>query len=351
MHMHFHNDEHGNGLSERMLSRLKYAALITIGYVLFELAAGVYSNSLSVFTDSAQNFIDAVALVLVWWTQRIAARPADRLRTFGYHRATILAALFNAAIMVPVVIEIGSRAVVRFMHPAAVDGAVLGITGFVGLIVNLSVVFLLRDNSNELHVRGAYLHNLADALASVALMVSGIVIAYTGAAWVDLLLAGIICGVITYTLVPIVRKSVHILLEGSPEGIDPEQVARSIREFDEVLQVHDLHTWMHGDGMPAITCHLFVRNSVPHDRDHVLVDNVRRMLRDKFEVTHSTIQIEHVKCEQNQRCVWRAPKDTEHELYHDTQEHGAHEDAAAHDRQPCCQHQGENKAKCSGHGH
>ncbi len=309
MHVHFHGDAH---TQPNLALRLMVAAALTLGFVIFEVAAGLSSNSLAVVSDAAQNFVDAMALVLVWWSQRLSSRPADRLRTFGYHRANIVVALLNSAFLGLVVVDIAYNAFIRFFNPQAVDGTILGAAGLLGLVVNLLVALLLRSNSNKLHVRGAYLHNLADALGCIFLLVSGVLIKYTGAAWIDLVLALGLCTAITCSMVPVARKAVHILLEGTPEGVDTDEIAQAIMALPNVVQVHDLHAWTHGDGMAAMTCHVCVNPGVPHEQDHLLTAGIRAMLSERFGLTHSTIQIEHASCEQTQKCVWRGTAEHAH---------------------------------------
>jgi cobalt-zinc-cadmium efflux system protein len=190
------------------------------------------------------------------------------------------------------------------MHPVAVNGTIIGITGLVAMACNLGVALALRPSSKQLIVSGAYLHNLVDVLVAVSIIFSGVLIRYTGAAWIDLVLSGGICILIVLSLWPIVRRSVHILLEGAPDYADPRRLEEAILSFPEVVQVHDMHTWMQGDGMAVMTCHVVVHEALPHDQDHVLLDKLREMLREKFGLTHTTLQLEHVSCEQSTHCMW-----------------------------------------------
>jgi cobalt-zinc-cadmium efflux system protein len=301
MHTHFagHSDD-----QPQITSRLRFAAGLTLAFVILEFCGGLYSHSLSVLGDAAQNFVDAIVLLLVWWSQRMSRRPADSLRTFGYHRTNILVALLNSVFIGVVVIDIAYQAVLRFIHPGVVNGTIIGAAGLLGLVCNIVVALTLRSNADKLHVRGAYLHTISDVLASALLLIAGIAIRMTGAAWIDLVLAAGICTAITATMIPVARKAVHILLEGTPDGVDPREIVKAIRQFPNVTQVHDLHAWTHADGMAAITCHVCVRQHVPHDQDHLLVEEIRKLLSERFGLTHSTIQIEHSTCEQSQKCVW-----------------------------------------------
>ncbi|HEY9777415.1 MAG TPA: cation diffusion facilitator family transporter [Planktothrix sp.] len=306
MHIHFAGDADSQ---KRLGTRLKIAAALTLAFVLLEFSGGILSHSLAVISDATQNFIDALSLLLVWWSQGLSTRPADNRRTFGYQRANILVALLNSVFIGLAVIDIGWHAVLRFLHPIQVDSTFITFAGAAGLTLNIIIALLLRSNSDKLHVRGAYLHTISDILASAMLLVSGVIIHYTGAYWVDLLMAAGICTAVIWTMVPVASKAVHILLEGAPDGVDNDEIVATIGKLPNVTQVHDLHTWTHADGMAAVTCHVCIQKDVPHDQDHILVDQIRQLLRTQFGLTHSTIQVEHSSCEQRQKCVWRSESD------------------------------------------
>jgi cobalt-zinc-cadmium efflux system protein len=300
--MHLHTHDHGR--SGKTVARLRLAAWLTVALVVFEVVAGFAANSLSLYSDAAHNVVDAMSILLAWWGVGIAQKAADKYRTFGYHRATVLIALFNALLLSLVIVQIAIQGVERYLHPVPVDGTILGITGLVAVFANLAVALTLKSSSHELHVRGAYLQNLADAAGSLLLVISGLIIRFTGAVWVDLLLCAALCGVLVMSILPIFKRSVHILLEGSPEGVDADRVKEKLLALPEIIQVHDLHVWVQGDDQPAMTCHAVVRKDVPHDQDHALVKQIRDLLRDEFGLHHTTIQLEHEDCEQSERCNW-----------------------------------------------
>ena len=296
---------HGPELPELKTNRrLKYAVALNCIFVVLEFAAGVLSGSLALVTDSIHNAVDSLTLALAFLAGWVSQRPADKFRTYGYHRAKVLIALANAVILVFVLAGIGYLALQRFADPQPIDALVMVATGMIGVVCNLGVVLILRPSSKEMHVRGAYLHNLTDAASSLLLGISGVVIYLTGAYWVDLALSLGLCLMLAKSLIPIFRDSVHILLEGAPDGVDIERVAERILSFPEVSGVHDLHTWAQSDGMSSLTCHVVVRKEVPHERDHDLVDRLRAVLRDEFGVAHTTIQVEHEDCEQATSCRW-----------------------------------------------
>lgn len=283
--------------------RLKYAVLLNCAFVVLEFTAGILSGSLALVTDSIHNAIDSVTLLVAWLAGRLAQRPPDRWRTYGYHRAPVLAALLNGFVLLVVMVVIGYHAVERFQEPVQVHAGIVAITGLIGIVANLGVVMLLRQSQKRLHVRAAYLHNLTDAASSALVVVSGALIYLTGAYWVDLVLSLVICGLLGKSLLPTLRDAVHILMEGAPEGADPDRIKAAIMErFPEVTDVHHIHVWLTGDGMSALTCHIVVRPDVTHERDHELVANVRGMLKEDFDIAHPTIESEHESCETAKAC-------------------------------------------------
>lgn len=284
--------------------RLTYAALINCAFVVLEFTAGILSGSLALVADSIHNAVDSITIGVALLAGRLAGRPADRWRTYGYHRTKPLAALLNAFILFLVILGIGYHAIERFTKPVHVDSSVVVITGLIGVLANLSIVLILRASRHQLHVRAPYWHNLTDAASSALVAVSGALIYLTGAYWVDLVLSLLICGLLAKSVVPTVRESVHILLEGAPDGADGDRVRQTILRFPEVVDVHDVHTWLTGEGMAAVTCHVVLRADVPHEQDHDIVERIRAALRDELGVYHSTIMPEHKRCEQAERCTW-----------------------------------------------
>lgn len=268
------------------------AGLITAALVAFEVIAGFASGSLALFSDAAQNAVDMAALFLAWWGVRITRQPADQMRSFGYLRAPILVAFSYSVVLIMAIVQLAWMAVERFLNPVTVQGDAVALAGVFGLVVNLTVVWLLHSKRHHLHVQGAFLHNVTDAAASIVLIVSGLLISYTGAAWIDLVLSLGICAMLAVSLIPSTRKAIHILLEGTPSNARPKQVEARLAALRGVVRVHDTHTWSVAEEVSMLTCHVEISSDTTHEDEIHLLDEIRAVARNEFGLTHVTVQIE-----------------------------------------------------------
>lgn len=273
-------------------SRFFLAGLITTALVAFELIAGLASGSLALLSDAAQNAVDMAGLFLAWWGVRITRQPADQMRSFGYLRAPILVAFTYSIVLIMAIVQLAWMAVERFVDPVTVTGGMVTAGGILGLVVNLAVVGLLHSKRHHLHVQGAFLHNVTDAAASVLLVVSGLLISYTGAIWIDLLLSLGICVALVVTLLPSARKAMHILLEGTPHNARPQQVEERLSRLPGVVRVHDTHTWSVAENVSMMTCHVEMSADITHGKEAELLDEIRAIARTEFGLSHVTVQIE-----------------------------------------------------------
>ncbi|GAA0592209.1 CDF family zinc transporter CzcD [Craurococcus roseus] len=283
---------HDHTAGARGDERALLAALgLTGGFMLAEAAAGLWFNSLALLSDASHMFTDAAALAVAVAAVRVARRPADRRRTYGYHRFEVLAAAFNASLLFLVALYILWEAVRRFREPAEVQSLGMLLVALLGLAVNLASMRLLRDRSaGSLNMKGAYLEVWADMLGSVAVVAAAAVIWLTGWRWVDPAV-GVAIGLWvlprTWTLL---RETANVLLEGVPEGIDLDAVERAVLDTPGVRGVHDLHVWALASGKVALTAHVEVEASLA--REDRLEDALGSMLEARFGITHATVQAE-----------------------------------------------------------
>ena len=264
---------------------------LTGGFMLAEVAAGLWFNSLALLSDASHMFTDATALAVAVAAIRIARRPADRRRTYGYHRFEVLAAAFNASLLFLVAMYILWEAIRRFREPAEVQSLGMLAVALLGLAVNAASMWLLRDRSEgSLNVKGAYLEVWADLLGSVGVIAAAAVIWLTGWRWVDPVV-GVAIGLWvlprTWTLL---RDATNVLLEGVPEGIDLDAIERAMLDTPGVRGVHDLHVWALSSGKVALTAHVEVEPALAHEDR--LEDALGSMLEARFGITHSTVQAE-----------------------------------------------------------
>jgi len=292
-HEHHH---HHTGVSDYKMS---LAVGLTILFVSGEVVAGWLGHSVALLSDAGHNFADAMALLLSWYALRIANRPACASRTFGYHRVGILAALVNAVSLVVISLFIAWEAVGRLIHPQPVQGLVMICVAGAAVVLNATIAFWLHHGAEyDLNVRSAYLHMLGDALSSCAVIGAGLIVAISHNPLADPIVSFIIAGLILWSSWGILKESVNVLLEASPVGLDMAAVGNVIGQVPGVLDVHDLHVWTVGPGVVACSCHVLVAEQAISSGQQVL-RSVVDQLKDRFQINHTTVQVEVEGCEAN----------------------------------------------------
>ncbi len=268
----------------------------TFLFVFVEVAAGFRAHSLALLSDAGHNFTDAGALLLAWIGFYLQHKPADDVKTYGYHRAGVLSAFVNALTLVVLSAWIFWESVGRLRNPQAVhEGVMIGVAAL-GLVVNAGIMLALRSASrHDINVRSAFVHMLGDALGSVAIIIGAVVIRYTGWDQVDPVLSILIGVLIVWTAWDIIRESLNILLEGLPRGIRLQQVTERMRQIEGVLDVHDLHIWSLGSSTHALSCHVLIADVPPSASDAIL-RRLNGMLAERFHISHTTVQFEHMSC-------------------------------------------------------
>ncbi len=275
---------------------LTWSLAITVLFVAIEAAAGLRAHSLALLSDAGHNFTDALALLLAAFAFYLQARPADEEKTYGYHRAGVLAAFVNAITLLLLALFIFYESYHRLVTPPVVDESTMLLVALLGLIVNGAIMWGLRaDKDRDLNVRAAFVHMLGDALGSVGIILGAIGIRYTGWQRIDPALSILIGVLIIWTAWDIVRESLNILLEGLPRGIRLGQVAAVIRGVVGVLDVHDLHVWSLGSSVHALSCHVVIDDLPPSESESIL-KMINRELETRLHIHHTTIQFEHARC-------------------------------------------------------
>jgi len=294
-HRHDDDDLHQRDSAETG-RRLRLAFLLTCAILAVEIAGGLVSNSLALLSDAGHVFTDILALGLAWFAAVQSTRPATPRRTFGYYRTGILAALANAVTLLAISVAITIEAVRRLLQPETVDSGLMVAVATLGLLVNLFVALSLRQEPGEnLNVRSALLHVIGDLLASAAVIIGAIVIQLTGLYLVDPLLSVLIAVIIVGGAWSIVLETINILMEGTPTGINLEKLIRDIKDTPGVLDAHDLHVWSIAAGIHALSGHILVEDQALSQSSEIL-ENLSRMLAEKYGIDHATIQFEHREC-------------------------------------------------------
>ena len=279
------------GTSQPSGAGLKRAFALTLAVLVVEAAGGILSHSLALLSDAGHVLTDVFALGLAWFAVAQSRRPADVKRSYGYQRATILAALLNALTLIVIVLAIAFEAVRRLMAPQEVQGSIVVVTALIGIAINSVVIFGLRGEAKSLNTRAAFLHVAGDIGASVGVVIAGVVILLTGWLYVDPLLSLAIAALIAYGAWGIVRETVNLLMEGTPRSIDLGAVSDEITRTPKVTDLHDLHVWALSGEETALSVHVVVGDCPLADAEH-LVRDLEQRLCSKFAIGHTTIQVE-----------------------------------------------------------
>jgi cobalt-zinc-cadmium efflux system protein len=260
------------------------ALFFTLGFAVVEAVAGVWSGSLALLADAGHMLTDSTALGLAALAAWLARRPPSRHHTYGLVRLEILVALFNSLLMLALIGYIGYEAIQRLQQPRPVMGGMVMVVAAIGLLVNLVVLWLLRQGDRGLNTRAALLHVMGDLLGSVAALVAGLVIWTTGYTPIDPMLSLLVAALILFSALRLLRESLHVLMEGVPAHVSVDRVAEDLTAIAGVRRVHDLHIWTLSSGQIALSGHLELDSF--DDWDHIL-----RASRDCLSRTHG---IRHV---------------------------------------------------------
>ena len=288
---HSHGGHSHSHFDERMTAILGVSVAATFGLVATELIAGYGAHSIALISDAIHNLTDVPMLVISWLAARWAQRPPTAEKTYGYHRAGVLAAFVNATLLTVVAGFVIYESSTRFFHPTEIHTSVMLWVSVVALVVNGGITLSVHGGRSDLSVRTVWIHNLGDALSNVAVFVSAIVISRTHLYWLDPLI-GIVIGImVLWSVIGILRETGHILLEGLPREMKLEDVAGTILRVEGVQEVHDVHIWTLGTNLNALSCHVCIPD-MHMDASEKVLKNIRESLNQSFGITHTTIQFE-----------------------------------------------------------
>ena len=296
-HTHSHGAGCGHGLSTGSIDRAMAAgvALNTL-FVAAEAVAGVTAGSLALLADAGHNAGDVLGLLLAWGASWLARRPPSRRYTWGLRRSTIYAALANAVLLLVACGGIAWEAIHRLQSPAPVAGPIVIAVASLGVVINTLTALLFLKGHSDANVRGAFLHMAADAAVSLGVVLAGAAIALTGATWIDPVTSLVVAAVIVAGTWGLFRESLDLALDAVPRGVEPEAIEAALAALPGVQEVHDLHVWGASTSEISLTTHLVTVDGTDHDR---LLADAEAVLRERFRVAHSTIQIEGpAACEQ-----------------------------------------------------
>lgn len=260
-------------------------------YTILGFVFGIITGSLTLIADAIHNLTDNLTLGVSFVANRISTRKADAMRTFGYGRVTIIAAVINASFLIGVAIVVIMEAIERLKNPVEIQGGVVAAVAFCGIIVNATVAYMLSKNRQDLNMRSAFIDQLFDAISSFGAFLAGIIIMMIGIQYIDTIIALLVVILLIYNTIKILKEATNILLEGVPEGINLSNIKTDIRKIPKVIDVDDVHVWAIRSGYSALSCHVVVdKNELKNSRE--IVEKVKTMLQEKHEIKHATIEIE-----------------------------------------------------------
>jgi cobalt-zinc-cadmium efflux system protein len=291
-----HEHTHITDLSRSTIRRLALSIALTAAFVIVEVAAGLFANSLALLTDAVHNVTDVLALALTWWALRAATKPAYSGKTYGYHRAGILVALVNATVLALIALAIFYDAYRRLLAPPEVKANVLIGVGLVAVVVNLVTALLVRRGSeHDLNLRSAYVHLMGDVMSTIGAVAAGIVIRFTGLNWLDPLVSIFIGLLILWNAWGILHESVNILMEATPTDVDVDAMLSDILRVEGVRGVHDLHIWSITRGLRTLSAHILT-DDIPISAGARIQAAISDTLYHNYGIAHATLQLECEGC-------------------------------------------------------
>jgi cobalt-zinc-cadmium efflux system protein len=294
---HNHHDAHDHGHHGGHIHAPKafgpmfaVATALNVGLVAVQVFYGIAAHSVALLADAGHNFGDALGLVIAWGAHVVAKFNPTTRYTYGFRSASILAALLNGVILLVATGGIAWEAIQRFFEPGEVAGLTVMVVAAIGIVINgLSAWLLIAGQKEDLNIRGAFLHMVADAAVSFGVVVAGGAIVLTGSNWLDPTVSLVISAVIVWGTWGLLRKAVSHSLDAVPSEIDPKDVARYLIGLPGVDAIHDLHVWAMSTTETALTCHLVMPKGHPGDE---FLEKLYHQLHDKFGIEHPTLQIE-----------------------------------------------------------
>jgi cobalt-zinc-cadmium efflux system protein len=289
-HDHAHHGHHGPS-ADADRRWLAVALGVIAAFMVVEIVAGILADSLALLSDAAHMLTDAGAIAVALYAARLAARPPEGRFTFGFGRAEILSAQGNGATLLVLAGVIAVEAIRRLWSPPDVDGGFVLVVGLLGACANIAAAAALgRAERRSLNIEGARLHVLTDLFASLSAAAAGAIVLATGFNRADAIASLLVAALMLVSGWRLLRDAGRVLLEGAPEGIDPQAIGRAMAAHPGVVEVHDLHVWEVTSGFPALAAHVLVK---PGDDCHALRRSLQAMVAERFDIDHVTLQVDH----------------------------------------------------------
>jgi cobalt-zinc-cadmium efflux system protein len=293
VHVHSHGHSHAGAGTAKVL---RVALVLTAVYIVLLIVAGIRAHSLALLSEAGHNISDFLALLLSWFAVFLEQRPPSSTKTFGYRRAGVIAAFINASSLVVIAVLIFYAAIQRFYHPVEVHASTMMWVAGGGVLLNGVIAALLFRSHRDLNIRSALIHEIGDTLSTAAVILGGWIILATGKTIVDPVLSMLIGGLILWSSFGIIRESLNILLEGTPNGMELDDIVACVRNIRGVIDVHDLHVWSIGSESHALSAHVKIDDIPPSESEDIMAQ-IRAAVHDSFHIHHTTIQFESAVCD------------------------------------------------------
>jgi len=283
---------HSHGIREDADRRyLTIAFVLIVAFMGFEVVVGILAHSLALLSDAAHMLTDAGALALSLLVIRFVRQPGGESLTYGRKRAEVLSGQANGAVLLVLGVLVTYESVARLINPPDVAGLAVTLVAAVGVVVNLIAAWVIaRANRQSLNVEGSFQHIVTDLYAFIGTLIAGVVILLTGFDRADAIASLVVAGLMFRSGWELQRKAIRVLLEGAPEGVAPQEIGTAMARGEQVAEVHDLHVWELAPGNPILTAHVLVK----HGADcHAIRRDLERMLRERFHIAHTTLQVDH----------------------------------------------------------
>lgn len=290
---HSHNHSHSTPKGWKLLVTIILNFIITIA----EIIGGLISGSLSLISDALHNFSDGIAVIISYIAIRLNRRPKDAKFTFGYKRAEIIAAVFNASVLIGISLYLFFEAYNRFANPEHVEGGLMTIVASIGLVANVIGTLLLKSGSEDnMNIRSAYLHLLSDAVSSLGVIIGGLFIYFYNIYWIDPLLTVLISLYIIKESYVIVREATEVLMMAAPEELSITKLEEELLKLKTIKNIHHVHLWRVNEHDIHFEAHVFVEDQMV-SKTEIILEQVEKLLHDKFDIGHVTLQFECTRCE------------------------------------------------------
>lgn len=292
-HIHSHNHNHNHHSSSDSDYSLIVAVSINTLLTIFQIIGGLLSGSLSLIADALHNLSDAASLGIAIFARKISRRPADKSNTFGYKRAEVIAALINLILLAVISLYLLYEAIWRIFIPMEVSGWIIVVVASIALIIDfITAIITYSLSKNNMNMQAAFLHNLTDAMASLAVIIAGSLIMLYQWYWIDTVLTLMLAIFILYQALKMLPKTIHLLMEGVPEDINLDEIKKQLSSISSVEDVHHIHIWSLDESTVALEAHIVADLKSFQDMENIKKD-IKKILHDDFKIEHSTLEFEH----------------------------------------------------------